>query len=233
MARAGASRRALMDQAFARALLADGRLDREIERRRRLRELEEERQWIAVDDGGLSLLVGLLGRLQAELERSVAPGQKCDEEAIQALESMHAECLELLEKLEVLAARDEDEAAGIERRCVVHSAVRPQLKLERPPASPKPSSDSSRVQRVAVSEKVVVSEGAAGLDGWKCGKVRYFDQSKGYGVISLVGSGGEVLVRMTAVKKAGLTNIFGGQRVEFQIVSGPLGKKEADKLKLV
>ena len=222
-----------MDVAFAKALLADPRLNAEIERRRRLRELEEERQWLAADDGGLSLLVGLLGRLEAELDRPVAAGQECDTEAIQTLESLHAQCLELLEKLEVLAARDEDEAAGIEHRCVVHSVVRPQVKLERPPASPKPSPDSSRVQRVAVSERVVVSEGAAGLDGWKRGKVRYFDQSKGYGAISLDGGGGEVLVRMSAVKKAGLTNIFAGHRIEFQIVSGPLGKKEADKLKLV
>src|SRR5215470_3286057 len=112
-----------MDVAFARALLKDGRLDREIERRRLLRELEEERQWLAADDGGLSLLVGLLGRLEAELDRPVAAGQECDTEAIQALESLHAQCLELLEKLEVLAARDEDDAAGIEHRCGVHSVV--------------------------------------------------------------------------------------------------------------
>src|SRR5215470_755791 len=216
-----------MDVAFARALLKDGRLSAEIERRRRLRELEEERQWLAADDGGLSLLVGLRGRLEAELDRPVAAGQECDTEAIQALESLHAQCLELLEKLEVLAAGDADEAAEIEHRCVVDSVVRPQVKLERPPASPKPSPDSSRVQRVAVSER------AAGLDGWKRGKVRYFDQSKGYGAILLDGGGGEVLVRISAVKKAGLTNIFAGQRIEFQIVSGPLGKKEADKLKLV
>src|SRR5215467_2356015 len=117
-----------MDVAFAKALLADPRLNSEIERRRRLRELEEERQWLTADDGGLSLLVGLLGRLEAELDRSVA-AQECDTEAIQTLESLHAQCLELLEKLEVLAARDEDEAAGIEHRCV----VQPQLKLERPP----------------------------------------------------------------------------------------------------
>src|SRR5215470_9571615 len=155
-----------MDVAFARALLKDGRLDREIERRRLLRELEEERQWLAADDGGLSLLVGLLGRLEAELDRPVAAGQECDTEAIQTLQSLHAQCLELLEKLEVLAAREEDQAAGIEHRCVAHSAVKPQPKVERPPASPKPSPDSSRVQRVAVSD------GSAGLDGWKRGKVR-------------------------------------------------------------
>jgi hypothetical protein len=116
-------------------LVRDGHVAREIERR-------EEERWLAVDDGGMSVLIGLLGRLQHELaETEMAGGSEADSteevEAAAQFEAMIAEVTGLIEKLEAMAAREEAEAAGIEQKSVVHSVPPPQLKAERPPPPPK------------------------------------------------------------------------------------------------
>src|SRR5262249_53306161 len=137
----------------------------------------EEERWLAADDDELTLLTGLLGRLEAALKQPVAPGQGEDSaETTEALQSLHAECLELLEKLEMLAARDEDEEAGVERRCVVHAVVRPQPKVDHAPP-PKPSPAAPRVQRRRPDPAPL------DLDGVKFGVVKSWDHRAWTGVI--------------------------------------------------
>jgi hypothetical protein len=126
-------------------LARDGHVAREIERR-------EEQRWLAEDDTGATLLLGLLGRLQAQLHRAEMTGGPEPEgtevaEAVAKFEEMIAEVNGLLEKLEATAAGEEDEVEGLERRCTVHSAVRPEPKVGRSPSSPKPSPAAVRTQR--------------------------------------------------------------------------------------
>src|SRR5262249_30503760 len=71
-------------------------------------------------------------------------------------------------------------------------------------------------------------------NGWKFGIVVRWDQGRWCGTVKTAGPGGEELpIAPGAVRKAGLTNLFGGQRVEFRVVVGPGGQCEADDLKLV
>jgi cold shock CspA family protein len=72
-------------------------------------------------------------------------------------------------------------------------------------------------------------------DGWRLGVVDRFDQAAWSGTISVAGSGGneEFPIAAGALRRAGLTNLFGGQRVEFRVISGAGGRREADHLKLV
>jgi len=205
-------------------LARDGHVLAELHRR-------EEERWLAADDGGVTLLAGLLNRLTTELERPVAPGQECDAEAIQALQSLHAECTQLLETLVVLVEREEDEAAGIERRCAVHSAVRSEHKAERSPSSPKPSPASSRVQRTRGNAAAVL---AAMDDGWKFGVVKFFDKVGWSGLININGNTGitEIPISLGAFRKSGLNNLFAGEQIECCVVTGPDGRKEATDLRL-
>jgi hypothetical protein len=114
--------------AFAKKILADGRLDAELARR-------EERRWLAEDDSGLTALVGHLGRLLSELERPMRAGQVQCEDG-RSFDDLVAALDALIEKNEALAAREEDEAAGIEHRVRLATLVRPQHKREQPPSSP-------------------------------------------------------------------------------------------------
>jgi cold shock CspA family protein len=66
-------------------------------------------------------------------------------------------------------------------------------------------------------------------DGWRLGVVEKFDQARWEGTIRTAGSGAKVFpIAPGALRRAGLTNLFGGQRVEFRVVAG-----QADHLQLV
>jgi CspA family cold shock protein len=65
------------------------------------------------------------------------------------------------------------------------------------------------------------------------GKVKFFDQVKGFGFVSPEDGSEDVFVHVNAVRRAGLLGLFGGQKVEFDVVFGPRDKMEADNLKLV
>ena len=174
-----------MDVAFAKALLADPRLQAEIERR-------EEKRWLAADDGGLTLLTGLLGRLQAELDQAeMAGGAEPDSaeaaEVVAKFEEMVAEVNGLLEELDAMARRDEDEAAGIEHRAVVHHVVKPQFKPA--PSAPKLNPAAPKIERRKVEQKVESSKAdpppapSSDGDGFKLGRVKFWDQAQWRGVI--------------------------------------------------
>jgi hypothetical protein len=209
-------------------LARDGHVAREIERR-------EEARWLAEDDDGLALLVGLLGRLQAELERAeMAPGAEPDSaeaaEAVAEFEEMVAAVNKLIEAHERLAAREEDEAAGVEHRPHVVATGRSHLKPEQP-LSPKQTRASSRGQRASADAAAVPAPVA---DGWRFGTVERFNQISLTGAIVFIGDKGseEVPISSFVFLKSGLTNLFSGQHVEALVETRGEGRREIVDLKL-
>jgi cold shock protein len=63
------------------------------------------------------------------------------------------------------------------------------------------------------------------------GTVKWFNSQKGYGFIQPQGGGKDVFVHISAVEKAGLTNLNEGQSIEYEEVSNR-GKTSAENLKI-
>jgi cold shock protein len=64
------------------------------------------------------------------------------------------------------------------------------------------------------------------------GKVKWFDARKGFGFIEPEGGGSDVFVHISAVERAGLSNLAEGQRVSFDEQRDPKrGKTSAGNIK--
>lgn len=55
------------------------------------------------------------------------------------------------------------------------------------------------------------------------GRVRWFNDNKGYGFIQLEGSDADVFVHYSVIEGEGFKTLAEGQEVEFEIVSGQRG----------
>jgi cold shock protein len=64
------------------------------------------------------------------------------------------------------------------------------------------------------------------------GTVKWFNSTKGYGFIQPAGGGKDVFVHISAVEKAGLSNLAEGAKVSFDIVANK-GKESAENLRVV
>jgi CspA family cold shock protein len=64
------------------------------------------------------------------------------------------------------------------------------------------------------------------------GTVKWFNSTKGYGFIAPEGDGPDVFVHISAVEKAGYTNLAEGARVSYELLSGRPGKMSAEYLRL-
>jgi CspA family cold shock protein len=64
------------------------------------------------------------------------------------------------------------------------------------------------------------------------GTVKFFNSQKGFGFIQPEGGGKDVFVHISAVERAGLSNLNEGQRVEYELVSDR-GKTAAGNLKVI
>jgi CspA family cold shock protein len=63
------------------------------------------------------------------------------------------------------------------------------------------------------------------------GKVKWFNDAKGYGFIERP-DGDDVFVHYSAIVGTGFRSLSEGQEVEFEVVDGPKGKQAANVAKL-
>lgn len=59
----------------------------------------------------------------------------------------------------------------------------------------------------------------------KQGKVKWFNNAKGYGFIEQPEGGGDVFVHYSAIQGHGFRSLEEGQTVEFELVQGPKGQQ--------
>ena len=62
------------------------------------------------------------------------------------------------------------------------------------------------------------------------GTVKWFNSAKGYGFIQPDDGSRDAFVHISAVERAGLSNLREGQKVQYDIVPGRDGKSSADNL---
>jgi CspA family cold shock protein len=62
------------------------------------------------------------------------------------------------------------------------------------------------------------------------GKVKWFNESKGYGFIEQE-NGEDIFVHFSAIKSEGFKTLKAGEKVEFEIVKGPKGFQAANVVK--
>ncbi|MBL8661041.1 MAG: cold-shock protein [Rhodospirillales bacterium] len=65
------------------------------------------------------------------------------------------------------------------------------------------------------------------------GTVKWFNHTKGFGFIQPDSGGADAFVHISAVERAGISNLAEGQRVEYELVPGRNGKSSAENLSLV
>jgi cold shock protein len=64
------------------------------------------------------------------------------------------------------------------------------------------------------------------------GRVKWFDATKGYGFIVPDDGGKDMFVHVTAVQKAGYTNLVAGARVSYELRPDREGNPTAESLKI-
>ncbi len=65
------------------------------------------------------------------------------------------------------------------------------------------------------------------------GTVKWFNLNKGFGFIQPEDGTVDTFVHISALKRAGLTTLLEGQKIEYELVEGKNGRTAADNLKLV
>jgi len=64
------------------------------------------------------------------------------------------------------------------------------------------------------------------------GRVKWFNEAKGYGFIEQENGGRDVFVHYSAIQGEGFKTLAEGQQVEFDIVEGEKGPQAANVVKL-
>ncbi|SDJ73895.1 cold-shock DNA-binding protein family [Bradyrhizobium sp. Rc2d] len=64
------------------------------------------------------------------------------------------------------------------------------------------------------------------------GKVKWFNATKGYGFIQPDDGGSDVFVHISAVEKAGYTDLAEGARISYELMAGRSGKMSAENLQI-
>lgn len=64
------------------------------------------------------------------------------------------------------------------------------------------------------------------------GKVKWFNDTKGYGFIQIEGQDKDIFVHYSSVKAEGFRTLSEGEEVEFELVEGPKGLKAENVVRL-
>jgi CspA family cold shock protein len=73
--------------------------------------------------------------------------------------------------------------------------------------------------------------GKEGANIMSTGKVKWFNESKGYGFIEPEGGGRDVFVHYSAIQGEGYKTLSEGQPVEYEIILGDKGPQASNVLK--
>lgn len=63
------------------------------------------------------------------------------------------------------------------------------------------------------------------------GTVKWFNAAKGYGFVQLQ-DGKDIFIHYSAIKEEGYKTLDEGQKVEFEVITGPRGEQAANVTKL-
>jgi CspA family cold shock protein len=63
------------------------------------------------------------------------------------------------------------------------------------------------------------------------GKVKWFNETKGFGFIELDGGGQDIFVHYSSITDKGFKTLREGQRVAFEIIQGPKGPQASNVVK--
>jgi len=64
------------------------------------------------------------------------------------------------------------------------------------------------------------------------GKVKWFNDAKGYGFIQVEGESKDIFVHHSSIKAEGFRSLSEGEEVEFEVVQGPKGLKAENVVRL-
>ena len=64
------------------------------------------------------------------------------------------------------------------------------------------------------------------------GKVKWFNDAKGYGFIQIEGENKDIFVHHSSIKVEGFRTLVEGEDVEFELVQGPKGPKAENVVRL-
>ncbi len=87
------------------------------------------------------------------------------------------------------------------------------------------------VSVLSVSDQSAAETIKEGVSFMSTGKVKWFNEAKGYGFIEPDGGGRDVFVHYSAIQGEGYKTLSEGQAVEFDIIQGEKGPQASNVLK--
>jgi hypothetical protein len=206
-------------------------LDAELERRRRVRDAQEEARWreesgddpVVFARRYLDRFLGRIGAKSAEEAAEIvmaSVGDDADRARLERVEEFAEWIVRFAEKVQLLEARRSDVEAGIERRrfkpAIQVESVTRLLSHAKPrpdPAAPRPAERTGRR-----GEAPLVQPAEAG-PVWQKGMVLTFNPRTHEGMLRAA-DGREIPLEGGALMRSGLVSLIPGQRAEFLVVAG-------------